>query len=190
MKFDSNTTDSQDFEQPAPKTYPARLIGLYDIGQQPNDMGFKNIDGTIKGPSNQVVMTYELVGKDKQSNGENFILSDFVTVSLHVKGTLPKRLQALGAPITKKSDDWFELPKNYNLSILLGEPVMLDVVLKDSGKAKIANVMAPMEGMAIAEPKQPLGFLDLDADDYLDQFAKAPTWIQKKVQKSIGWSEK
>jgi hypothetical protein len=182
MKLD-NTGDGGDYEKPAAKTYPARLIGLYDIGMQ---KGFNEGDPA----KNQVIMTWELVGKDKQSDGKNFQISEFLTVSLHKKGTLPKRLLALGAPVKSKSEDWYDIDSNYSLTNLLGEPAMVEVVHTEKGRAKIASVMTPVEGMQIAEPTEKLGFLDLDADDYLDYFTKAPAWIQKKCQESIGWADR
>lgn len=184
MKFDNNNTNTSDYEQPAAKTHPARLIGLYDIGTQPGNV----FNGEQLKDKPQLIMTWELVGKDKTKEGKNFQISQFVNVSLHKKGKLGALLKTIGAPIKSKNDDWWEIDPKYHLSNLLGEPAMIEVSISEKGKAFIANVMAPIDGMVIAEPTEKLGFLDLDAEDYLDQFNKAPSWVQKMCQKATDWN--
>lgn len=183
MKFNDN--EQKDFEKPAAKTHPARLIGIYDIGVQPGNI----YNGEQMDDKHQVIFTWELVGKDKQTDGRNFQVSEFLTVSLHKKGTLGKRLQALGAPIKSKSDDWWTIADDYNLAVLLGEPAMVEVVHTEKGKAKVQNVISPIEGMTIADATESLGYLDLDSDDYLDKYNSAPAWVRKMVEKSKTWAQ-
>lgn len=183
MNFEST---GKDFEKAPAKTHPARLVGIYDIGTQPGG----TFEGEKKDDKPQVIFTYELLGKDRQADGTNFLKSEFLTVSLHVKGTLPKRLAALGVKLTQKSKDWYELPKGLNLSVLLGEAVMVEIVHTEAGKDRIGNVMAPIDGMVVGEYTSKLGYLDLDADDYLDKFNQAPEWIQKMCQKATDWESR
>jgi len=182
MKFDNN--NSQDFEQPTKGTKPARLIGLYDIGVQQG----KAFNGEPAKDRPQVIFVFELVGKEKQTDGRPFLMSKFCTVSLHKKGNLVPILKAFGMPIKAKNADWWEAPTQ-PLNTILGEPIMLSIeVDEETKKASIATISAPIDGMVFAEPTEKLGFLDLDADDYLDQYTKAPKWIQEKCQQSIGWA--
>lgn len=183
MKFDN--TNTTEFEQPTKGTKPARLIGLYDIGVQ-KGKAFQNEPAKDRP---QVVFVFELVGKEKQSSGKAFTISKFATVSLHKKGGLVPVLKALGVDVKSKNNDWWEAP-TVLLSTLLNEPVMLSIENSEDGKAYISSVSPPVEGLTFAEPTEKLGFLDLDASDYLDFFTKAPAWIQKKCQESIGWDEK
>jgi hypothetical protein len=184
MKFDNDSTN--DYEQPAAKTHPARLVGMYDIGVQPGNV----YNGEKLKDKPQLILTWELVGKDKTAEGKNFQISQFLTVSLHKKGKLVPVLKTLGAPFKSKSDDWYEIDPKYHISTLLGEPAMIKVSVSDKGKAFVESVMAPVEGMVIGDCTEKLSFLDLDADDYLDQFTKAPKWVQTMCEKSVGWSEK
>jgi len=176
MKF--NNYDDSPRENPPEKTYPARLIGIYDIGKQP---GFDEGDPAKA----QLVFTYELLGKEKTSEGKNFCVSEFLTVSLNAKATLVKRLQTMKAPIKKKSDDWYTIPDNYSLSELLGDVCMVVVKHNTKGNAKVDSVIEPMEGLTIAEATNELGYLDLDGDEDISQLEAAPEWIKKKVAARI-----
>jgi len=184
MNFESkNTTE---YEQPTKGTKPARLVGLYDIGVQQG----KAFNGEPAKDRPQVIFVFELVGKEKQSDGRPFLMSKFVTVSLHKKGNLVPILKAFGMNIKAKNADWWEAPSK-TLDTLLGEPIMLSIeVDEETKKASIASISAPIDGMVFSEPTEKLGFLDLDAEDYLDYYTKAPEWVQKMCQKSIGWADR
>jgi len=184
MKF-NEFAESTEFEVPAAQVYPARLVGIYDIGKQPASV----FDGKEIKPTNKLIFTYELCGEEKQENGESFQVSEFITMSLHAtKATLPKRLKVFGAPIKLKSDDWFDIDPNYNMSIMLGEPCMVEVVHTEKGKAKVNNVLPVMKGLTVPEHSIKLGYLDLDAEDYFDKYNEAPKWIKSNVEKSLTWS--
>jgi hypothetical protein len=176
MKFgnDYSSSNDQPREVPAAKTYPARLVGIYDIGKQ---KGFEPTDP----PKNQIVMVYELLGKERMEDGKTFQVSEFLTVSLHAKATLPKRLKVFGAPIKKQNDDWYSLAEDYSLSECVGEACMLEVQHNSKGNAKVGNVIEPIEGMTVPVATIDPGWLDLDCEDAEAQLAEAPKWIQKRV---------
>lgn len=186
MKFDNNTSNGGgDFEQPSAGTKPSRLVGLYDIGLQKG----KAFNGEPAKDRNQAVFVFELVGKEKQSDGKPFLVSKFVTVSLHKKGSLVPILKAFGVKVVSKDDNWWEAPK-INWSTLLGEPIMISIEISENGRANIASISSPIEGMTFAEPITELGYLNLDEEGYLDQFNKAPAWIQKKCQEALDWQDR
>lgn len=184
MNFDNG--NNQDFEQPTAGTKPGRLVGLYDIGIQPG----KPFNGEPAKDRRQVVFVFELVGKEKQSDGKPFQISKFATVSLHKKGNFVPIIKALGINVKTKSNDWYEAP-TVPLSNALGEPVMVSVeIAEDGGKAFISSINAPIDGMVFAEPVTSLGYLDQDEEGWRDQYAKAPAWIQKMCQRAIDWESR
>jgi hypothetical protein len=184
MNFQEKNTD---YEVPPAKMHPARLVGIFDIGKQPGSV----YDGKEIKPANKVILVYELLGKDKmtpkegQVTGDNFSISEFTTVSLHVKGTLIKRLQVFDAPVKKKSEDWYEIDPKFNMSTMLGEACMVEVSHNEAGKAKITAVTKPIDGLVVPEYTAKLSYLDLDSEDWLDNYNIAPKWIQELVDKKI-----
>ena len=178
MKLDNSS--SVDFEQAPAKVHPARLVAIYDIGKQPANeaLGYA--------AQNKTIWVYELLGKDRQEDGGSFKISEFVSVSLHVKGTMPQRLAVFGAPIKKKSKDWYEIDPGYILSSALGKPCMVEVAHTEAGKAKVNGVTQPIDGLTVQEYTEKLAYLDLDSDDYLDHYNSAPQWIKDLVDKKIG----
>ena len=175
MKFGNNASHDTPRENPAPKTYPARLIGIYDIGMQ------QDFD-TTKPNKHQVVFIYDLLGKERKTDGSVFQVIETLTLSLHAKATLPNRLKVFGAPIKVKNEDWFDLPDSYSLSNMLGKDCMLEVGLNTKGNPKVKNVIQTMDGVTVPEAVSEFGFVDLDADDYLDHLYNAPKWIQNKIE--------
>jgi hypothetical protein len=181
MKFSNSNSgnySNEEREVPPAKTYPARVVGIYDIGKQP---GFNPEDPAKP----QVVFVYELLGKERMADGNTFQVSEFLTVSLHAKATLPRRLKVFGAPIKKKSDDWFDVPEDFSLVDCIGEPCMLEVQHNTKGNAKVGNAIEPIEGMTIPEATKEVGFVDLDADDWMDHYENAPKWIKNRIDDQV-----
>lgn len=176
MKFDNNNAPR---ENPPAKMTGARLIGIYDIGLQPGSEKFPT-------PKEKLVFVYELRGKDRMSDGKPFTMTQWLTSSLSKKGTLGKVLQTLGCKIKSKNDNFWELPKDFAMTDLLGVGCMLVLKANDAGSVFIDSITPPIDGMEISEAESDAGFLDLDADDWLDQYNAAPAWIQKRVDTRLG----
>ena len=185
MKFDSR--EQAEYEQAPAKVHPGRLVGIYDIGKQPGSV----YEGKEIKPAYKLIFVYELLGKDRQAKkegqetGDTFKMSEFLTVSLHVKGTMQKRLQAFGAPLKKKSEDWYDIDPKYNMSVMLGEPCMIEISHNEQGRAKVTGVTKPIDGLVVPDYTEKLAYLDLDSDDYLDHYNTAPQWIKDLVDKAI-----
>ena len=180
MKFNNAPAYSEEpRENPPPKTYPARLIGAWDIGKQ---KPFNPEDEA----KNQIILVYDLLGKEKMSDGKNFTVFEFLTQSLHVKSTLAKRLKVLGAPIRQQNENWFEITDDaFSVADMLGNPCMIEVGVNSKGNAKVTNVMAPMDGISIAESQADYGWIDLDDPSWETNYSAAPKWIKKRIDERI-----
>lgn len=179
----------KDFEKPPIKMHMGRLIGIYDVGTQP---GFKEGDADKA----QIIMEWELVGKDKDSTGKNFRINEFLGKSNHSKATLMARYQSM-AGVTLKTDGKidkfggfrYDLPVDFSdrLFALVGQGFLVTLVAKDSGDPKVGSVSQPMEGMTIPEGESDFFTLDMEADDFLTQLESCPAWVKKIVAKSREW---
>jgi hypothetical protein len=160
-------------EVPPVKTYPARLYGIYDIGEH------KKFESEETEP--KILLAYELLGKERKSDGSTFKVFEEMKQSLHVKAKLTARLITFKAPVKQKNENWYEIDPKYALTKLLGLPCMLSSALTSGGSAKVGNVIEPIDGLVIPELESEIGFLDLSAPDAYDQLCMAPNFIKRKV---------
>lgn len=163
-----------------PGAYPARCVGVVDLGIQHN--GFNNKD------QEKVRLIFELPTERVQVDGEDKPrrLSKPYTASLHEKSTLRHDLDAWrGKPFTQE-----ELA-GFNLANVINAPCLLTVVNQEGKNggtyAKIAGISKPMKGMEVPPlENEPIQF-DMDAEDAEETLKLLPTWMQDEVQKSVTW---
>ena len=163
-----------------PGAYPARCVGVVDLGIQHND--FNNKD------QEKVRLIFELPTERVQVDGEDKPrwLSKPYTASLHEKSTLRHDLDAWrGKPFTQE-----ELA-GFNLANVINAPCLLTVVNQEGKNggtyAKIAGISKPMKGMDVPPlENEPIQF-DMDAEDAEAVLNLLPTWMQEEVQKSVTW---
>ena len=160
--------------------YPARCVGVVDLGIQHND--FNNKD------QEKVRLIFELPTERVQVDGEDKPrwLSKPYTASLHEKATLRKDLDAWrGRPFTQEELAGFDL-KN-----VLGAPCILTVVNaegKNGGLyAKISGISKPMKGMEVPPLENPMILFDMDAEDASETIKELPAWMREEVEKSATW---
>ena len=126
----------------------------------------------------KVLLTWELLGEEKMTDGRPFAVSNRFTLSLSKKSNLRPMLEAWrGKPFADEEAREFEV-KN-----VLGAYCMLNVVHKESDEkvyANIAAVMALPKGMSKPTAVNPPLYFNIDLDDA----SKLPEWIQKVVGKS------
>lgn len=161
-------------------TYPARCVGVLDLGIQHNDFNGKDQE--------KVRLIFELPTERIQIDGEEKPrwLSKAYTASLHEKSTLRKDLDAWrGKPFT------VEELAGFNLAGVLNAPCMITVVhaeKKNGGVcAKIAAVSKPMKGMEIPPLENPMIRFDMDSEDAQAVKALLPSWMQDEIEHSITW---
>jgi len=180
----------KDWEKPTIEMHPGRIIGIFDVGTQP---GFKDGDPDKA----QIIVEYELVGDTKNSEGKNFRISEFLGATNHSKSTLMARYQSLtGTVLAAGNPDKYGgfryiLPPDFSekLFALAGQACLVNVVVKESGDPKVGTVSKPMKGMTVPESESSAFTLDMDADNFLDQYETCPLWIKAFVQKSREWTK-
>lgn len=164
-------------------SYPARCVGVVDLGIQHNDFNNKNQE--------KVRLIFELPTERVQIDGEDKPrwLSKPYTASLHEKATLRKDLDAWrGKPFTQEELAGFDL-KN-----VINAPCLLTVVHKESKNggtyANIGGISKLMKGMEVPPLENEPVVFDMEADDAEETLKKLPDWMQDEVKKSITWEAK
>lgn len=168
-------------EPPVPAgTYRGCLVHVIDIGEQ-----------LCKGKKgdyyqNQVVLTYELLGKTKEADGQlkPMDLSRTFGFTRGANSAFRKFVQDWTG--VKMSDEaWDE----FDPGTLLSKDAMLSVIHNDTGEyANISAAMQPFEGDVYPKPTMPLLYFDIDRwDDEL--FARLPEWAQERIKKSTQYQK-
>lgn len=168
-------------EPPVPAgTYRGTLVYVIDIGEQ-----------LVKGKKgdyyqNQVVFTFELIGKTKEIDGQMkpIDLSRTFGFARGANSAFRKFVQDwTGKKMT--DDEW----DDFDPKTLLSKEAMLSVVHNDTGEyANISTAMQPFEGDVYPAPALPLLYFDMDAwDDAV--FEKLPEWAQERIQKSTQYQK-
>lgn len=168
-------------EPPVPAgTYRGTLVHIIDIGEQ-----------LVKGKKgdyyqNQVVFTFELLGKTKELDGKQVQvdLSRTFGFTRGANSAFRKFIQDWTG--NKMSDEsWDE----FDPGSLLSRNAMLSVVHNDTGEyANISAAMQPFEEDVYPAYTMPLVYFDMDKwDDEI--FQKLPEWAQERVKKSTQYQK-
>lgn len=168
-------------EPPVPAgTYRGVLVHVTDIGEQ-----------LCKGKKgdyyqNQVVFTYELVGKTKEIDGQQkpIDLSRTFGVTRGANSAFRKFVQDwTGKHMT--DEEW----DDFDPGTLLSRNAMLSVAHNDTGEyANISTAMQPFEGDVYPAPALPLLYFDMDNwDDSV--FNQLPEWAQERIKKSTQYQK-
>jgi len=168
-------------EPPVPAgTYRGSLVYVIDIGEQ-----------LIKGKKgdyyqNQIIFTYELIGKTKEIDGKQtpIDLSRTFNFTRGANSAFRKFVQDWTGK--KMSDEEWD---DFDPGILLAGNAMLSVVHNDTGEyANISTAMQPFEGDVYPNPSLPLLYFDMDKwDDAV--FEKLPEWAQDRIKKSTQYQK-
>ncbi len=166
-----------------PDTYPARCIGVYDIGEQYSEQYDKY--------SRQVVLSFELPFETISIEGkdEPRYMSITTGLSLGSKSKLRQILETWRGKAFTESE-----LQGFDLQTLLGVPCLLSIVQKTSGNgntySKVGGVSKLTKGMQVPESsKEPMVF-DLDAPDANEKMEQLPEWIKERVKNSKTYKDK
>ena len=161
-------------------TYRGRLVHVMDIGEQ-----------LVKGKKgdyyqNQVVFTFELIGKTREVDGK-VVAVDLSRTFGYTNGensAFRKFVQDWTG--TKFSNEaWVE----FNPGVLLNKVAMVGVVHNETGEyANISNAVQPLEGDIYPEATMPLLHFDMDEwDDGI--FEKLPDWAKERIKLSTQYQK-
>lgn len=168
-------------EPPVPAgTYRGTLVYAIEIGEQL----CKGKKGDFY--QNQIIYTFELVGKTKEIDGQQkpIDLSRTFGFTRGANSAFRKFVQDwTGKKMT--DDEW----DDFDPGSLLSKPAMLSVVHNDTGEyANISAAMQPFDGDVYPAPVLPLIYFDMDKwDDGI--IAKLPEWAQERIKKSTQYQK-
>jgi hypothetical protein len=164
-------------------TYPARCVGVIDLGVQHSDYTGKD--------SERVRIIWELPTETTEVDGvaKPRWMSKPYTASLHEKASLRKDLDSWrGKPFTPEELAGFSLRNIVNAPCLL--TIVHQTGTNGNTYAKVGAISKIMKGMEVADlATDPIVFDmdDLNAEDVLTQL---PEWMQDEVKASITWQER
>lgn len=170
---DSTQTDYTPIE---PGTYPAKCVGLIDLGTQTST--FENEAKAV----HKVLVSFEILDPETRRNdGTPFVVSKRFTLSKHEKSALRGFLQGW-----RGRDFTAEEIRRFDLAVVLGQPCFLSVV--NTGKdgktyANIASASKLPRGMAAPAGELPLQHFDLSAPDW-ELFAQLGSRLQQQISES------
>ena len=174
MKPFTVDTESKNFapRTPAPAgSHAARLIWLIDLGTQED-----NWAGETK-IRRKVNLTFELVN-ELMEDGRPFVVGRSVSMSFNEKSTLRQIAEALLGS---------KLPKNFDLSTLVGKPCLASVVhyTKQDGTpgAKMGTIVPCPKGFPVKATANEYIVYNIHEPD-AEVFAKMPKWIQEEIGKA------
>lgn len=168
-------------EPPVPAgTYRGTLVYVIDIGEQLN----KGRNGPYY--QNQVVYTFELVGKTKEVDGQQVPvdLSRTFGFTRGANSAFRKFIQDWTGK-TMTDDEW----ENFDPGTVLTKHAMLSVVHNDTGEyANISAAMQPLEGDVYPSPMLSPIYFDMDKWDDA-AFQRLPEWAQERIKKSTQYQK-
>lgn len=153
--------------------YLARCFRMVDVGthQVTGQYGTNNV--------RQVVLAWELLAdgdgnKVSTSDGNNYEINKFYTLSMHPKAGLRKDLESWrGKPFTSEEADDFDVTK------LLDKYCLLQISHNKSGEKTYANIQSIMSTSKTAKSDTPITAYSVESND-AEEWAKLPEWLQKK----------
>ena len=169
----------KDFKPMPSGSHIARCMAVISLGTQAS---------TMFPSSFKIMLMWEVPGEPIEIDGKPapMTIQKEYTLSLSEKANLRHDLQSWrGKVFTKEELAGFDVVK------VLGQPCMLSVVQKTSGKGKTYSVVAGISGV----PKgvqchpawhKPVSYEIEDGED--DNFRSLPEWIRKKIMVCEEWT--
>lgn len=168
----------KDFKPMPSGSHIARCMAVISLGTQPSPMY----------PSSfKVMLMWEVPGEPIEIDGKPapMVIQKEYTLSLSEKANLRHDLQSWrGKVFTKEELEGFDVAK------VLGQPCMLSVVHKTSGKGKVYGVVAGISGVPKGVQCPPAWHkpVQYEIEQEQDDVYKAlPEWIQKKIAGCDEW---
>ena len=175
------TSSGKDFELAPAGVHPARCYRVIDLGTQTTEWQGE------KKSAHKVMLTWELLGDDRMSDGRPFSISKRFTLSTHEKGVLRPFLESWrGRPFSQDEINRFDITTVVGASCLLN-------ITHDAGKdgqvyANIASCMPLPKGMAKPEPYNEKQIFNLDEPD-MEMFGTFGKKLQTTIQSAKEWQK-
>lgn len=170
MKFKNEAVEYEQLEE---GTYPARCIGLFDLGTQTHEKF---------GSNRMIYVAFEILDEEKE-DGSPFIMGMFMTVKFTAKATLGKILKSwFGIEIGK--DETYEFEEFENAAAM----VTVQNKTNDEGeeKNKIIAVARVPKKMKVGEAQN--DFVEFSLDNFKKStFDQLPEWLQDRIKESEEW---
>lgn len=161
------------FEQVAPGTYPARLIWLFDLGDQESTF---NNETTI---NRKVYCGWELVN-ERMTDGRPFMVARTYNASLHPKSALGQHVGALLGRVLTREDE-----AKFDLATLLGTATLVTVAATENDRRKITGVAGVPRDMIVPAPANELLYFALVPGVFSEgTLAKVPEFWRDLIMKS------
>lgn len=165
------------FEKAPIGVHIARCYRVIDLGTQTS-----NWQGQEK-KAHKVLISWELLGESRMTDGKPFSISSRYTVSLHPKAQLRSVLESWrGRPFSPEEES------SFNLSNILGKYCLLNIV-HDGEYANVASIMPLVSGMAKPDPVNAEFSWDLDNPD-MGTFNTFSDNLKATIQKSPEWQQR
>lgn len=170
------TSTASSYESAPSGVHPARLYRLVDLGTQHTDY-----QGQAK-QSRKLLLTYELLGDERMSDGKPFAISRRFTASLSDKAALRAFLeQWRGKAFTDA-----ELSQGFDLKRLLGQFCLLNLTESERDGRHYTNIasISPLpKGMPKPEAVNDAQLFDLNAPDW-SVFEQLSERLQEQIAAS------
>jgi len=152
--------ESAAYEIPSSGVHFARCFRLVDLGTQ-----LSNYAGETKS-QRKLLLTFELLGDERQSNGDLFLISRRFTASMNEKSSLRQFIESwLGRKLTAA-----DFTDGFDVSDLLNRHAQLNLVETDRDGKKYVNIQSvtPLpKGVSVPEGHNEVTHFDLDDPDWL-----------------------
>lgn len=175
-------TGGKEFEQPPEGPTVGRCVRIIDLGTQDEEYQGK------KKKARKVMIGWELPTL-LMEDGRPFLISKIYTMSLNERATLRGDLENWrGKDLTDEEAACFDE------KVLLGKPVLVQIIYNDKRKAKVSSLMRiprnPDGSPAMVVPPQVNESLHLSLNSgEFDEavFNKLTNWVKGQIQKSPEW---
>lgn len=167
------------FEEVEEGTHVATIVGVYDLGTQPEDL-----DGKYPHPARPMVMLrFEIVDTPQSDGSPTTLVKEMALVhSDREKGSTLFNIHKAALGLT--TEQLKASRKDRELTAVLGKSVMVDVGRTSGKKAKISSVSRLMKGVTPSKHQTELLSFDSDSPD-AEVFHKLPGFVQKKIKESL-----
>jgi len=151
--------ESTAYELPSCGVHFARCFRIVDLGTQSSTFA-----GETKA-QRKLLLTFELLGEEKQKNGQPFLISRRFTASMNEKSSLRQFVESwLGRRLTAA-----DFENGFDVGCLLNRHAQLNLVETDRDGKKYMNIQSvtPLpKGMAVPEGGGEVMHFDLDNPDW------------------------
>lgn len=167
-----------------PGTYPARCMGVVDLGLQEIDYQGQKMN------REKVLILWELPTErvETDKGDEARVFSKRYTLSLNERAALRKDIDSWrGKPFTDEEIAGFDLRK------VINAPCMLSIVNVDRDSntyTRITSVARVMRGLTVPELEHEPLIFDMESPDADGVYEQLPPWIQRIIDKSPTWKDR